>query len=114
MTILIESIPTSAESVSSQNDVKTAGVVAYARYIIPTRRAWENMFSYPPAGEGMDQKVLDDFLRGLERVQRCTMGVEVESVGTDGGRRYLCKCLPETTSDLLSLLSRKLESLILN
>lgn len=53
-------------------------VVAYARYILPTREVWDNMYSYPKAVGGMDQEKIDEFLGDLE-------GQHAEAMGWGGG-----------------------------
>ncbi|KAK6511344.1 hypothetical protein TWF481_000264 [Arthrobotrys musiformis] len=53
-------------------------IVAYARYILPTREVWENMYSYPKAVGGMDQSKLDEFLGGLEKQHAEVMGWDSE------------------------------------
>ncbi|KAK6334750.1 hypothetical protein TWF718_010198 [Orbilia javanica] len=49
-------------------------IISYARYILPTREVWDNMYLYPKAIGGMEQKKLDDFLGGLEKQHAEVMG----------------------------------------
>ncbi|KAK6510913.1 hypothetical protein TWF506_010001 [Arthrobotrys conoides] len=56
-------------------------IVAYARYILPTREVWNNMYSYPKAVGGMEQDRIDKFLGGLEEQHSQVMGWEGGRVG---------------------------------
>ncbi|KAF3315360.1 hypothetical protein TWF173_003900 [Orbilia oligospora] len=56
-------------------------IVAYARYILPTREVWDNMYSYPKAVGQMDQNKVDEFLEGLEEQHAEAMGWVDEQVG---------------------------------
>ncbi|KAF3903389.1 hypothetical protein ABW20_dc0108693 [Dactylellina cionopaga] len=55
-------------------EVGGGDIVAYARYIVPTKEVWENMYSYPRAMGEMSQEKLDGFLRALESQHGQVMG----------------------------------------
>ncbi|KAK6529781.1 hypothetical protein TWF281_008940 [Arthrobotrys megalospora] len=56
-------------------------IVGYARYIVPTREVWDNMYSYPKAVGEMDQSKIDEFLEGLERQHAEVMGWKKDEMG---------------------------------
>ncbi|KAF3292471.1 hypothetical protein TWF132_005524 [Orbilia oligospora] len=65
-----------AEGYGDDDDSLEEGgeIVAYARYILPTREVWDNMYSYPKAVGEMDQNKIDEFLGGLEEQHAEAMG----------------------------------------
>ncbi|KAK6354325.1 hypothetical protein TWF730_008732 [Orbilia blumenaviensis] len=64
-----------AKRLGGGSEIETDGdIVAYARYIIPTRAVWDNMYSYPKAIGEMDQSKIDNFLGGLEKQHAEIMG----------------------------------------